>query len=458
MRIRLGPVAVTIGKAAEQSLITTWPSPNGWWPVIRESFSGAWQRNVTVPVQDVLCHSTAWSCITLIASDIAKCELDLVQEDTNGIYVDVSNPAFSPVLRKPNHYQNRIQFVMSWIISKLTRGNAYILKERDNRNVVTALYVLDPTRVQVMVSPEGDVFYAISQDVLSGITEASLIVPAREIIHDIMIPLYSPLVGVSPIHACGRAAMQGLKILQSSEEFFENGSQPSGVLTAPTTISDETAKRIMQHWDENFAGARNRGRVVALGDGLKYEQMSMTAVDAQLIDQLKWGDERVCSAFHVPPYMVGVGPLPNYNNIEAQQQQYYSQCLQVLVESLELCLEEGLKIEAPMGVEVDLDNLLRMDSATKMKTATDGVKGGILTPNDGRLMHNKPPLKGGDTVYLQDQDHSIEWLAERDQNVPAVPAPVAPAPQPPMPVPVKADVALEDLDVLAEMLMRKAAA
>jgi phage portal protein BeeE len=43
-------------------------------------------------------------------------------------------------LRKPNRYQNRIQFWEGWILSKLMRGNTYVLKVRDdNRNVVKPL-------------------------------------------------------------------------------------------------------------------------------------------------------------------------------------------------------------------------------------------------------------------------------------------------------------------------------
>jgi HK97 family phage portal protein len=387
----------------------------GFWPVVRESFAGAWQRRVVANVEDVMTHSTAWSCITLIASDIGKLRLKLVQEDPKtDVCEEVANPAYTPVLRKQNHFQNRIKFVESWIISKLTRGNAYILKERDSRGIVNALYVLEPSRVQVMVAPNGDVFYALGTDYLSGVPQQSVVVPATEIIHDVMIALYHPLVGVSPIHACGRAVLQGLKIQANTERLFENGSQPSGTLSAPTTISADAAKRIQEHWDANFGGERNIGKVAVLGDGLKFESMAMTAVDAQLIDQLKWADEKVCSVFHVPPYMVGVGPAPTYNNIEALNQQYYSQCLQALIEALELCLKEGLGIGDPLYVEVDLDGLLRMDSATKMKSVTDGVKGGVYTPNEGRQIFNKKPLEGGDTVYLQQQDFSIAALAKRD--------------------------------------------
>ncbi len=404
----------------------------GWWPYLREAFTGAWQRSVVVDVQDVLTHSTFWACVTLIASDIAKMRITLTIEDADGICTETAVPAFSPVLRKPNHYQNRIAFTQCWILSKLIRGNAYVLKSRDNRRVVTELYVLDPTRVQVLVAPDGAVYYSIGQDYLSGVTSGDTIVPASEIIHDVMVPLYHPLVGVSPIFACGMAAMQGLKILNRSAQFFENGSQPSGVLTAPGAISKDVADRIKHDWELEQSGPRNIGRTAILGDGLHYEPMAMSAVDAQLIDQLKWGDEKVCSTLHVPPYMVGIGPAPTYNNIEALNQQYYSQCLQSLIESLELCLDEGLALPDPYGIECDLEGLLRMDSATKMKTATDGVKGGIYTPNEGRKIFNQKPVPGGDTVYFQEQDHALSWLARRDA-LPIQP-PNAPPPPPPKPL------------------------
>jgi hypothetical protein len=133
--------------------------------------------------------------------------------------------------------------------------------------------------------------------------------------------------------------------------------------------------------------------------------------------------------------MVGVGPEPTYNNIEALTQQYYSQGLQYLVEALELCLEEGLGVlDAGYEIEYDTDALLRMDSATKMKHATDGVKGGIYTPNEARRRFNLPPIEGGDTVYLQEQDHSLQWLSERDkQGPPPINKPAPPVPPPALP-------------------------
>ena len=140
----------------------------GWFPIVRESYPGAWQQNVEVTLADVLTHPTVYACVSLIASDIAKMPMRLVQQDANGIWTETESPAFSPVLRKPNRYQTRIAFFKSWLISKLTRGNTYVLKQRDQRQIVTALYVLDPTRVTPLVAPDGAVYYELRRDDLAS--------------------------------------------------------------------------------------------------------------------------------------------------------------------------------------------------------------------------------------------------------------------------------------------------
>jgi HK97 family phage portal protein len=313
--VQAEPVEET--KAAMAAPPALAPAGSSWWPIgwIREAFGGAWQRNIATPVADVLTFGAVFSCITLIATDIAKMHLGLVEEQEDGTSRRVkSNPAYS-VLNRPNHYQNRIMFIMQWLISKLTWGNTYVLKERDGSNKVRAMYILDPARVQVLVSTSGDVFYALSEDVLAGIKAGIPAIPAREIIHDVMYPIYHPLIGLSPIHACGLAAIQGLRIQTNSAKFFANGASLGGVLTAPGAISDETAKRLKEFWESKYAGTENVGKVAVLGDGLKFEGMTMKSTDAQLIEQLKWSAENVCTCYHVPAYKVGVGAPPAFNNI-----------------------------------------------------------------------------------------------------------------------------------------------
>ncbi|EES8365626.1 phage portal protein, partial [Escherichia coli] len=137
-------------------------------------------------------------------------------------------------------------------------------------------------------------------------------------------------------------------------------------------------------------------------------------VDAQTVEQLKMTAEIVCSVFRVPAYKIGVGQPPSSDNVEALEQQYYSQCLQTLIESIELLLDEALETGENESTEFDVTTLLRMDSERRMKTLGDAVKNTLLTPNEARKRENLPPLAGGDALYLQQQNYSLEALSRRD--------------------------------------------
>jgi HK97 family phage portal protein len=372
----------------------------------------------------VLTYSAVYRCIALIASDVGKMRLRLVQQGADEIWREVANPAFSPVLRKPNRYQNRIQFFSSWVESKLVHGNTYVLKVRDQRNVVVSMHILDPQLVRVLVAPDGAVFYELSGDALAGVPENNLAIPASEIIHDRMSSAFNhPLIGISPIHACGLAATQGLKIQESSAAFFANGSQPSGVITVPTKIQPENAERLQSIWD-----SRRAGTTAILDNGAQYAPLTMSATDAQLIEQLKMTAETVATAFGVPAFKIGVGNPPTYNNIEALDGQYYSQCLQIHIESIEECLDHGLGLGASYGnnygTEFDLDGLLRMDTATKVKAAQDAIGSGAMAPNEARMRYfDLGPKEGGDSPFLQQQYYSLAALYKRDQQQGAPPTP-----------------------------------
>src|SRR5690606_30374101 len=311
---------------------------------------------------------------------------------------------------------------------------AYILKQRDQEGRVRWLHVLDPMRVKPLVSDDGSVFYEIHEDALAGVPQ-QITIPARDIIHDRFNCLFHPLVGLSPIFAAGLAAMQGLSIQEDSTLFFQNGAQPGGILTAPGAISDETAQRLKEYWDSNFSG-KNAGKVAVVGDGLQYQPLRAKAVDSQLIEQLRWSAEVVCGVYHVPAFMIGVGQEPNYNNVQNLTLRYYSQCLQTLIEATEALLDEGLGLNGELqpgrslGVEFDLDDLLRMDTVTLYDVAQKAK--GIATLDEQRKRLNLKPVEGGDTIYLQQQDHSLAAIAARDaQLIDLVENPPVPAEQEP---------------------------
>ncbi len=279
------------------------------WSWISEPYTGAWQKNVVeLDTQETLLRNSAvYGCVTGIADDVAKLRIKLTT-NKDGIWTEItSGSPWLPVLRKPNHYQNRIKFIESWVLSKLLAGNTYALKKRDDRNVVNALYVLDPKRVYPLVAEDGGVYYDLQQDFISQLPE-HVIVPSREIIHDMMPCFTHPLIGTPPLYACTYSATLANRIQEHSTVFFDNRSLPGGILTAPGKINDETAIRIKKDFEKNFSGEKV-GRLAVLGDGLKFEPMQATAEASQLAEQLKLTVDDIARAFHYPIFKLG-GALP----------------------------------------------------------------------------------------------------------------------------------------------------
>lgn len=414
------------------------------------------QTEVEVSKDRVQAQATVFSCMTQIAADIGKLRAKLM-EQAGEIWREATSPAFSPLLRKPNRYQTWQKFIEQWLYSLLSAGNTYVLKVRDARGVVVELYVLDPSRCRPLVARgTGLVYYELQQDDLSRVPEpftGENALPASEIIHDRINCIFHPLVGLSPIFACGLTATKGLRIEENATRFFANQSQPGGVLTAPGEISDETAQRLKDYFEQKFTG-ENAGKVAVLGDGLAYSPMTTNAVDAQLIEQLQWSAKQICATFHVPGYMVGAEAVPPNNNVEALTLQYFAQCLQTYIEGIENALDDGLGLLMPKdgkryGIELDLGGLARMDTKSQVEVLTKASGGAYLTPDEARATVNMPPVEGGNTLYKQHQDYSIAALAKRDaKDDPFGTAAPAPAPAP----------AADDEDDAAEAAREEAAA
>lgn len=405
-----------------------WRTLSSFWPGV------SWQTDtVTVNPDEVTANWAVFSCITLIAGDIGKVNLELVRRNGK-IWEPTSSPAFSPVLSKPNRHQTWQQFAEQWITSKLRAGNTYVLKERDNRGVVVAMYVLDPQLCFPLVQEsDGSVYYRLGQDNLSGLREEIAAAPASEIIHDRMNCLFHPLVGLSPMFASGLAATQGLKIQTNSAQFFANMSRPSGILTSPNRIGDETAARLKKHWEENYIGDK-LGKVAVLGDALSYAALSVDAEKSQMTEQLKATAEMVCSTFHVPAFKIGAGTIPAGQKVEDLNQIYYADCLQALMDAIQTLLTFGLGLDTPKegvqyGVRFDLDDLLKMDSATLTGVLKEQAGAGLIALDEGRRRLNLPPMPGGSAAYLQQQNYSVEALAKRDaKEDPFAKEPAAAAP------------------------------
>lgn len=439
-----------VRKSNDMSLVT---DARALWGggMVRDWFPGAWQANLEIQGATALtAYAPVYACASQIAGDIAKLGINLLQTVDGEEGIVEKAPKTSPywqILRTPNRYQNRIQFIKRWLLCKLMHGNAYAFKGAfDQRGICTELYLLDPRGVRPRITEDGEVYYYVSKSLLAQLPNGLDAVPSRLMIHDRGPTFWDDLCGVSPMVAAALSGTLGLKIQQQSAAFFGNMSRPSGLITGPKQIAPAEAQRLKEGWQENYSGGKV-GQTAVLGDGLTYQQMTMAAESSQLAEQLGISAVDVATAFGMPAYMVNQGPMPTNNNVEALQIQYYARALQTNIEDIELLLTEGLNVPDGYSYEFNLDGLQRMDSNSQMDVLVKGVGGAILKPDEARAKLNRRKVSGGNAVYIQQQNYSLGAIDERDRGpdpfgtakppAAAAPPPPSPAVEPP-PAPEKA--------------------
>jgi HK97 family phage portal protein len=428
-------------KAPSLMPVPSLPNTGGVGGVIRESFPGAWQMNAApLPMSPpLLSFSAVYSCVNVISSDIAKLPVKLWRKlPAGGRELAINHPIYG-VLQSPNPYQTHVDFFSFFLVSLLLAGNAYAIITRDQRGVPARMDVLNPYYVRPLVAETGDIFYQVTRSnstalVPAEMLEEGFVVPARDIIHHRIMCVDHPLVGVTPLYAAAMSATVGVKANAASAEFFANMARPAGILTAPGKVSPELAKRLTEEWDKNY-GPGKSGKTAMLGDGLKWERITLSAVDSQLIDLLRWGVSDVARVYRVPSFLLGDLDKVTYRNSETLMRAYYSGCLQYHIEALEARLDTAFNLASDVEIEFDIDAILRSDLDVRFTAYKEGIQSGFLTINEARAQEGLKKVDGGDEPMMQVQFAPLSTLDGSQVNQPP---PAAPAPEPPAPPPTEA--------------------
>ena len=77
-------------------------------------------------------------------------------------------------------------------------------------------------------------------------------------------------------------------------------------------------------------------------------------------------------------------------------------------------LDEAFCLEDDCSTEFDISALLRMDTERRIKTLGEGGEKHHSSRQTRHADGNLPPLPGGDALYLQQQNYSLEALSRRD--------------------------------------------
>lgn len=202
----------------------------------------------------------------------------------------------------------------------------------------------------------------------------------------------------------GNAIGHAQAIQQYAGKSFMNGTALSGVIERPgNPIKDQASiDKIIDSWGTKFGGSGNAKKVALLQEGMTFKPLSMTNVDAALIDALRLSTVDIARIYKIPAHMVNELERATYSNIEHQEIQFVIYTLLPWIKRHEQAKTRDLLLPSERKqyfIEYNVAGLLRGDQASRYAAYAVGRQWGWLSINDIRRLENMPPVKGGD-VYL----------------------------------------------------------
>lgn len=364
-------------------------------------------------------NNVVYSCVQAYAQTIAQLPSEHLRERDDGGYDKLRNTPAYRVLKKPNNYQTRSDFLLNAVYSLLYEGNAYAIAIRNNRGEPVELHLVPPRSVSPMVA-DGEVFYHMALNEIVG-TDTSVLAPARDVLHIKLLTPDDPLRGQTPIYAAAMAINVNNATMGHQAAFFDNMSRPSGILTTDEKLTPEQTQALRDRWEEVSKGIKS-GKVPILSWGIKWQSLSLNSVDSQLIEALKFSVKDIARAFRVPLPLIGEEEGASYNNVYNLLSFWKASGLGFVIEHIEQAMTAFFRLPDTEHIELDTDSLLRTDMKGRYEAITKGITGGLLAPNEGRRMEGLPAVEGGDEPRVQQQMVPLNYE-------PPEPAP-APAPEP----------------------------
>lgn len=87
---------------------------------------------------------------------------------------------------------------------------------------------------------------------------------------------------------------------ERDKRFEKNLGVPPGILSTEMPIGDPQARELQRRWETAVGGYRNAGKIAVLGSKTVYQPVTMSARDAQFLEQIKHRVETLAAGFGVP--------------------------------------------------------------------------------------------------------------------------------------------------------------
>lgn len=373
-----------------------------------ESFYPSWLTSTSTP----MLLSAVYRCVDLISDSIAVLPLETYKIDSEGFKAPMRDSNLYEILNlEPNENMNRFVFFKTMMASVLLKGNAYAYIERDFSNNVQQLIYIPADRVNIGYV-EIDGIKRKRYQVMDFDYPLPKIIHPRDMIH-VMNFSYDGAIGVSTLtHAANTMAIANNSEAHASG-FFKSGGNVGGVLTIDgVRLTKEQKEQNYREWEArtNTITGKPNG-VVILEGNQKYQPITISPKDSQLLESRQFNVIEICRFFSVSPVKVFDLTKSSYSTIEATQLEFLNDTLLPVITKFELEINRKVfigKERLRMRAEFNTSALLRADKASQAAYWNTMFQIGAASPNEVRREINLGKVDGGDKTFVQVNVQTLE--------------------------------------------------
>jgi HK97 family phage portal protein len=373
-------------RASPKELPDVW---NDYW---YQNIERATAAGVEVSESSALKFSPVFAAVRKISETIASLPRHVYRDTAKGKKKVTDHPLYPLLHHRPNPEMTAMQMEEAQMAHRLLWGNSYSHIQQDLLGNPIALWPLDPSRMQVKrPDPKGQLVYEYKM------TDDGQTVnfPPWDILHIAGLG-FNGLIGYSVISLAREGIAVGLAFEEYTARFFSNNATPAGFLEVPGVIDPVTKKAIRDDWYSQYGGVSKSQLIGIIGQGMKFNPVSVHSKDAEFLESKKFQVVEVCRWFNIAPHMIFDLERSTNNNIEQQSLEAVIYTFRPWCVRIEQAIKNKLITDPNISVEHRLEGLLRGDTAARTAYYSAGRQWGWLSRNDIRELENMELVDDGD--------------------------------------------------------------
>lgn len=358
---------------------------------------GIFKSDVYVSPETAMKLAAVYSCIYVVSSNVAQMPLHVMRKTGNMVEAARDHPVFYLVHDEPNDWQTSYKWrelkqrhILGW-------GNGYTRVIRSRRGEAIKLDACMPWET-TLLNTGGRYTYGVYNE------EGSFAISPDDMIH-IRALGNNQKMGLSPIIQHAETIGMGMSGQQYTSSFFNGNARPAGIVSVKGEIKDEGWKRLKAVWQKAAQALRSQeNKTLLLPAELDYKALTVSPVDAQLIDMMKLNRSMIAGIFNVPAHMINDLEKATFSNITSQAIQFVRYTIMPWVANWEQELNRRLftRAERAAGyyVRFNLAGLMRGTPQERAQFYHFAITDGWMSRNEARVFEDMNPVDGLDEMLV----------------------------------------------------------